>query len=774
MYCGYPGMKANPTFKVSVTELAHFCCRTGDVNLGAERTPSAQQGMEGHKKRQAQWPEAYQKEVAISQSYQGQHCSWLLSGRLDGLLLSAHAIPIIEEIKTTYHAKASLPDAQKNLHLAQAKLYAALLCEEHGGDFIQVRLHYLKLDDDTVYRCESTFSQPQLTAYLQQCVERYTQWLDQYCDYIQQRNSTLLALKFPFPAYREGQRILSVQVYRDIRDGNQGLYHAPTGLGKTSAVLFPALRQLAEGTIRQIGYLTAKNSGHNSVQQALCQLQQQSLSIRVLFLQAKAKTCFCDAPSTAGPTNCPLQTGYYDRLDQARTAFQNKRIFLQQDLHNLAQEFQLCPHQLSRDLIPWVDMVVADYNYVFDPFTRLSDMLSNSKHISLLVDEAHNLPDRAREMFSASLHQHHLQVLITATANNGIQRRLRSLKRELKSLIDTNSNPVVLSEKTTARFIAVSDSATEWFQQQNGLLFPEDTFDSMMQLWRFAKRLQNIDASDVILQNSNPNSLRIFCTDPAPILTSISSSFQSSHFFSGSLLPLEYFQRALSTHPFQSLLTLASPFPAAHQKTIIVPINTRYQHRQNSIPIIGGILNAVWAIKPGRYLIAFPSYRYMQDVAQYMASLSTEAHLLLQPTHADPASRQQFMAALQQEHYRAAVIAGGAFAEGIDLGTTKLTGVIIVGTCLPPPSLERNLIQQQFETDQARGFDFAYRFPGINRVIQTAGRLIRDQADRGLVILLDDRFTQALYRSNLPDHWQPQITPDIPQLQQAIDDFFQN
>ncbi|WP_290578391.1 ATP-dependent DNA helicase [Ketobacter sp.] len=751
-------------FRISVTELAHFCCRQGDVVLGNDRSPTLQQGQEGHQRLQSQRPEAYQREVAVKAHFSGQFCHWTLAGRIDGLMLDGG--PLVEEIKTTYCSAQDLPAAQHRLHLAQAKLYSALLCQQHDLDVILVRITYLKLDDDSEYQRESRHTGAELLDFLQGCVVEYSRWLDQYCCYLERRDASLAALEFPFQQYRAGQRALSVALYRDMRDQQRGLYHAPTGLGKTMATLFPALKQLGEGHVKQLWYLTAKNSGHRSVQQALAQFPQRP-DLRVLFLQAKDKVCAgCDRTQL----NCSPQTGYYDRLPVAREQFQASPSWQESDLQALAAEHRLCPHQLARDLLPWVDLVVADYNYVFDPQARLHDALADSKHIGLLVDEAHNLPDRARAMFSAELHRKsliHLQQQVTEPA---LQKRIRALRRHYEAT-HKNAAPRALPPAFTQLLQATVEPLNDWFSQQNWLLFPEELFEHLMALWRFAQRAQSIADEDVLLYSDQPHRIQIFCTDPAPNLQPLTDSFHSCHFFSGSLLPMDYFQRCIQQLPGMSQLALANPFPPEHQCTLVAPVNTRFQQRNQSMAEIAGYIGQLWQTRPGRYLMAVPSYEYLAALMQQLSG-QPQLPLICQPNSNEPVARAEFLQHLLSPRYLAGVIAGGVFAEGIDLQDNKLDGVIIVSTCLPPPSPEREHIKQHFEHSDGRGFDFAYRYPAINRVIQTAGRLIRSEQDTGVLLLMDDRFSQAAYRALLPPHWRPRLLKNSAELPSVLSAFF--
>ena len=766
--------KTGRQFRISVSELAAFCCRRGDLHLGLERAPSAQEGQEGQRLLQQNKPAHYQREIFVSTTLQTDTFTCLLSGRIDGL--QDDETPLLEEIKTTYCTRETLPDAQRNVHLAQLKLYAALYLQDHNHQRLQLQLSYLNLEDQSRFQFDETCDRDTLQAFYQDCINQYRQWLQLQCFHLEKRDAALQILPFPFPHFRPGQRALSVQAYRDLRDGHQGLYQAATGLGKTAGVLFPALKILAENGVKQIWYVTAKISGQRSVQQALERIRQQSptetMPLRPLILTARERQCFC---GNSGLETCQWQTGFYDRLPAARLAFQQAENWQANSLLQLAREFQLCPHQLTRELLPWTDLVIADYNYVFDPYARLRDYLEQeARHIALLVDEAHNLPERARDMFSTRLPRAALSQAIKACNDPLLQKQLRKVLKlfpangsELQAEIQHPDHaPAILSQ--------LAEAWSDWFGRQQWLVPPAELFDTMMLCLRFAQRLQKWQAEDRWLTSGETPSpyLEIFCSDPAPELQRLSSAFHSALFFSGSLLPLDFFARCLSTEPFRGHLNLPCPFPPQNQCTLVIPVNTRFENRAASAPQIAALIQQVWHCKPGHYLVSFPSYQYLQTVLEQLQLAAPELPLLAQQTGTDAATTEDFLQRFLDNENIALVIAGGSFAEGLDLPDNLLQGVIIVGTCMPPPSLQRELIRERFETDTGRGFDFAYRYPGINRVIQSAGRVIRSETDRGLVILADDRFTRSDTRLLLPAHWQPHTARHEKELTRLLQQFW--
>ena len=819
--------KSPRPFRISVTELAEFCCRRGDLNLGLERTPSAQDGQRGQRTVQANRPATYQREISVNATFGDVFFQCTLAGRIDGLM---EQNSLLEEIKTTYCNAAELPPAQKAVHWAQLQLYGALYLQQHTDECLDLQLTYFKLDDDSQFDFRETVSRAELESFYTNCVARYSRWLHLQCEHLNQRDAFLQSLPFPFREFRPGQRALSVQAYRDLRDGTPALYQAATGLGKTAGILYPALKLLGENRMRQIFYLTAKTSGQRSLTQALQQIAQSTQPttgnppLRVLFLAARERQCFCGGTTV---DLCNWQQGYYDRLPDALLAFQQQPLWHSDNLLQLARRFNLCPHQLSRHLLPWVDLVIADFNYVFDPYARLQEYLdTHAKNIALLVDEAHNLPERARDMFSAQLHKPQLQAAAKQIKHAPLKRRFRQLLQQFPAsgtpqqaqdqlpdalvnavtllaeewldwhaqqqwLMGTSKNedfsgrasgPAFRKHRAQNRSLLLvnEDSSTELTRLSrkktvfgDAQVFPAELFEAMMACVRFARRAQQWQPEDRLIsgdEDGNANAIEIFCTDPAPRLRVLSHAFSGCVFFSGSLLPLAFFAGALSDEPFPSQLNLPSPFPPQHLCTLIVPVNTRFDARAHSIAPIAELITTAWQAKPGRYLVSFPSYPYLQDVLQHLQQHHPELPLLAQTSGAQQA--ESFLQQLAQDQFLALVIAGGSFAEGLDLQDNKLHGVIVIGTCMPPPSLQRELIRQQADARQHDGFDFAYRYPGLNRVIQSAGRVIRSETDRGVVILADDRFTRTDTRQQLPSHWQLQRVTRIKDLAKPLQEFW--
>lgn len=762
-----PGSADAPAFRLSVSALAEFCCRRGDLNLGLQRSPTAQEGQLGQRLLQQHKPADYRKETAVSAHWQTPEFNCLVSGRIDGLLPGP--TPLLEEIKTTYCTREQLPENQRAVHWAQLMLYGALYLQTESADALQLHLTYLKLDDDTTFTFADTLPREALLAFYQQCRDDYLQWLQWQWQHWQRRNHYLAGLGFPYQDFRPGQRTLSVQAYRDLRDGQRGLYQAATGLGKTLGVLFPALKLQGENRFRQLWYVTAKTSGQRSVQQALSQLGiDTGQPLRVVLLSAREKICFCQPGS---PPPCAGQSGFYDKWQAIRNTLQQQDAWQPETLAAIARQHSLCPHQLNLQLLPWADLVIADYNYVFDPAVRPGDYLdSQAAHIALLVDEAHNLPERARDMFSAQLTQPALQAAKDSTPDRALRRRINTLLQRFPSPASAATVAAEPPDTLAQELATLCERWIDWFSTQQWLMFPDALFETLMDCARFSQRLQRWQNEDRWLSHYDGGSARleIFCTDPAPQLDALTRRFHAVLYFSGSLQPLSFFARALSQQHVTRTLELPSPFAASRLLTRILPVNTRYAARNQSLPLLAEMITATWQARPGRYLVSFPSYAYLQAAQIYLQQQHPQLPLLSQKTFAGTTATDDFIQALQQTPALALVIAGGRFAEGLDLPGNLLQGVIVVGTCMPPPSLQRSLIQQQFQQQDCDGFDFAFRYPGLNRVIQSAGRLIRRDSDKGVLILLDDRFTQPELSRHFPAHWQPARLHSSRQLQEAL------
>ncbi len=762
-------MTAKPTICVSVRDLVEFVCRSGDLGAssGFSGRNRALEGTRGHQRLQKKRPEAYQPEVPIRCKIEQPDFVVELKGRIDGILVTTDSL-LIEEIKTTRRRWDGPAD---ELHWAQAKIYACLYAKEHNFSAARVRITYVELDSGETVEFHETFTCEALEQFFEKVISEYLTWIRDHLRWCNERNASIRSLAFPLKEYRKGQRQLAVAAYRTAKSGGKLFVEAPTGIGKTVSVLFPVIKAMGEGRVEKIFYLTARTIGRAVAQETIAGLRKAGVRLRAVTLTAKEKICFnngqpCDLRL------CPFALGYYDRIKAAlRDALQTDS-FNRAEIEALARKHSVCPFELSLDLSLWSDLLICDYNYVFDPSVSLKRFFDDEKHdYAILVDEAHNLVDRAREMFSADLQREELFSLKTAIedalpacakALNKIINRVRRFENEEGwttregALVNENvpENVATLLEK----FL---DQAELWLVQEEQAFFREDLLNVYFRVITFQRVLDLYDERYVTLYDREAMKLRLFCLDPSTLLRRALKKTGSSIFFSATLRPLEFFREALGGEPIDALLHLPSPFPEANLSVLVHDrIATRLASRSGSYNAVAESIAEFVRSKRGNYLVFFSSYAYLNEVLQRLPALCPEIRVEAQNPAMSEADRESFLA-----HFRsgcdqtlvAFAVLGGLFSEGIDLVGDRLIGVVVVGVGLPQICLERELIKEAFQQNGQNGFDYAYTFPGMNRVLQAVGRVIRSDTDRGWVLLIDERFRQERHRRLFPNWWHPQI-----------------
>lgn len=794
-------------YRFSVKDIVQFCCLTGDLRSETKRPPTAEQGRLAQKHLQKQRGDLYQIEVPVKTSVSRQGYKLTIGGRIDGLE-STHATPLrIEEIKATGYDEASLPHNITHLHSMQALFYAAIHLESTERIELPERLPsttsvelvvlYWDIHNKRSFQRATQWDTTSLLQKYRETIAQFCHWLDRHHVHCKTRNNALSQLEFPFSEYRVGQRALAVAVFRNVRDKEQLIAHAATGLGKTVATLYPTLKALGQGHVRQIWYTTAKNSGKAALRSALNALEQKGLKHKSLFLSAKSESCFCDKTINENlkHNRCEWETGYFDRRMQAMENLFDLSIIDFEALQIEAKNQGICPHQLAKEMIPWMDIVCGDFNYVYDLVVRPSDYFQQAaSQIALLVDESHNLPDRARSMYSATLRNETIKAAIKAApAKTRLSRQIKKLNSVLLSLKSTESlpptqadlpTPLSLTELPTALIPALSNTLEAY-----GIFYAEQTqlfvADELVSLWSEIHLFHRLTALwgthfSLMLENTKKElALSLRCINPAPVLEQINTTFNSATLFSGTLLPLTYYQANFFGLENDSInqISLGSPFDQQRLGVFIAPINTRFGQRDNSLPAIADYVKAACGQtetdSSGIYLIACASYAYLDKVLEYLKREEKwQAWTLLQQP-SDPALKAQFLNQIHTaERAIVFVILGGSFAEGIEFQPNRLRGTIIVGTGIPAPDTERELQQRYWQKTLSQGFNYAYLYPGINRVIQTAGRVIRRDTDAGFILLLEERFLKPQYQMLLPHEWQINTVSSPLQLTQALCEFW--
>lgn len=766
-----------PKISVSVRELVEFVMLSGSLErgglmLGESMHNIALEGTRGHQEIQSSRPDTYESEVTMKWDVVGEDHILHVRGRVDGIMHDDDAV-CIEEIKTHGNYGELTPSLA---HWAQGKVYAYIYLQEHPLETIDVQLTYMHRKTREIHTFRETFTRQDLDLFFADLVEEYLEWVQRKVEWLILRNQSIEASDFPYSTYRDGQRHLAVAAYRALADKQILLAEAPTGIGKTMAVLFPAIKAMGKGMSEKIFFLTAKTVGRTVAEKAFDDLREKGLRFRSLTLTARDKIC-ARSGEPCEVMECPFAEGYYDRLKDGLRAGLEREDWTLESIRELAYQHDLCPFEYALDLSEWADAIVCDYNYVFDPKVYLRRFFDNRKgKYMFLVDEAHNLVDRARSMYSAELSKR--LVLDTKKDIKGlfpkVVKRLNAINKymiEQRKLVQESegvspySQALVESEKPKELLKLLDDfleQTIESLSEKPDVGLPESLLDMYFQARDFLRTSELFSADAYVSYYQTvryQEEARLFCMDPSEYVLKGLKRAKSSVLFSATLRPVAYYRELLG-HPEEApVMQLPSPFPPENLNLWIEPtIATTYRARAGTYHQVVEAIGAMVDDSPTNILVYFPSYKYMNDVWERFVERFPEQTTLLQVPGMSEEDRLAFLDSFveePQETMIAFAVMGGIFGEGIDLVGERLGGVVIVGVGLPQVCLERNLIRDHFQEKNNAGFLFAYTFPGMNRVLQAVGRLIRTETDQGKALLIDKRFAYRDYNGLFPPWWFP-------------------
>jgi DNA excision repair protein ERCC-2 len=776
-------MKAE--IKITVRTLVDHVLRCGDLQFEFLSAGRAVDGIRGHQIVQRSRPQNYLAEVPISQRIETERFILVVSGRIDGVL-AANGQVTIEEIKTTSGDLETLAAKQSPYHWGQLTAYAYLYASTHRLEALDLHLTYYQLDSGALKTCRRRHTFMELELFFNDLVKRYLSWAETLVGWQAQRDESIRSLTFPFANYRHGQRQIAVAAYRAIRDHGQLMIQAPTGIGKTLAVIFPALKSMAEGHVQKLFYLTARTTGQIAAEDTFSRLRQKGLHCRTLTLTAKDKICFNPA-STCSPDECEFARGYYDRLNAALQDALDQQALSRPVVEALARHFKICPFEFSLELSLWVDAVICDYNYAFDPRVYLRRFFADeSAPMLLLIDEAHNLVDRSREMFSAEITKAPFLDL-RRTVKQELPAVYKILGKINAWLVKARRNKGLAPDHGAEKdpptdllpllrgFVHLSE---KWLRANPASAFREALLKLYFSCSGFLKVAEVYDCSYATCYTRIEKDLKVklFCIDPSGQLATALKRGVASIFFSATMTPVTYFQKMFGCPDHAGRLSLPSPFPLENLGIFLSDqISTYYSQRHATKLSIARSLVAFTSPKRGNYLFFFPSYQYLQMVHELYVEQLPAARIIVQRPEMTEAQRADFLGHFYEEQVQSLVgfaVLGGIFGEGIDLLGERLSGAAIVGVGLPGVCAERELIREYYEKMERCGFAFAYQFPGLNRVLQAAGRVIRSETDRGVVLLIDQRFSHPRYQSLLPRHWRPTRVASAQQLETLLEKFW--
>ncbi|AMB84916.1 ATP-dependent DNA helicase [Pseudomonas agarici] len=746
-------------YSVAVRALCEFTAKTGDLDLRFTPSPSALEGIVGHRTVTARRNEGYRAELALEGHYQGLS----VRGRADGYDPMQNQL---EEIKAHRGDLATQPANHRQLHWAQARIYGWLACEHLRLTEIHLALVYFDILSEKETLLRETWKAADLKAFFERQCSLFLHWADQEAGHRTARNLAAQALAFPHGDFRPGQRTLAETVYKAVSTGRCLLAQAPTGIGKTLGTLFPLLKALAPQQLDKVFFLTAKTPGRQLALDAAQVLYDSSpgLPLRVLELVARDKACEHPDKACHGDA-CPLARGFYDRLPAARQAASGVALLDRRALREIALTHAICPYYLSQEMARWADWVIADYNYYFDSSALLFGLAqANRWRVATLVDEAHNLVERGRQMYSASLDQQNLNRL-RQNAPEPLKKSLQRLNREWNALHKESvvayqayaQAPTRLLQAMSRSISTLGDYLNEHPQGLGAEL--QTFYFDLLQFARVGELFDEHFLFDISLREHGRRRLSQLCLRnvvPAAFIRPRLAAARSSVLFSATLSPRHYYADLLGLPADTAWIDVESPFRREQlELRVVSEISTRFVHRQASLLPIVELLAEQFAQRPGNYLAFFSSFDYLQQVARLLAERHPRIPLWEQSRHMDESQRQAFLEQFT-EHSQGIgfAVLGGAFGEGIDLPGQRLIGAFIATLGLAQLNPVNEQIKQRMAALFGAGYDYTYLYPGLQKVVQAAGRVIRSQQDRGVVMLIDDRFAEARVRQLLPRWWQ--------------------
>ena len=742
--------------RVSVRTLVETVMLSGSISATAS-SARLLDGIRGHQALQAIEADGAKNEVSVSGTVSSEHIELTVYGRIDRLYGESR----VEEIKTTYLASERLAPGDP-LHWAQAKCYAFLLCESANLAQLDVSLTYFHLDTGEITSFTEPYTRASLAEFYLLLSGRYLDLLE--TEYVHEcaLRQDVQQMSFPFPAFRTGQHELASQVYYAIREKSALLAQAPTGTGKTMAVLFPALKALADGHASKIFYLTARTTQQEAAILAAKHIQAPHL--RAVVISAKEKMCVFDHP-ICREGDCPRAEGYYDRLGEALSEMNTlDGVFTQEVIRAYAAKHFLCPFELSLDLSLSCDLIICDYNYAFDPRVRLQRFFTTGrKGFVLLVDEAHNLPDRARSMYSASLSLAHIAETRRSIPKQHrkapLYRALKRLETEIAALFEEVESPLAAAEppeSITRALEAALDQLSADVIPADRALGRQLMFD--LSSFRFVLDLYDARYRTLYQGGKTTRTITLFCTNAAQKLAEVYQKCRSEILFSATLSPAAFYRDLSGVKAESPFLSLPSPFPQENLAVYHLSLDTRFAAREATLHAVAeAVFTFVSARENGNYLVFAPSHSYLAKLSALLREMLPDITFLEQQPKMDDAARADFLAQFTPDAVGIKLglaVMGGVFAEGIDLPAERLCGAVVVGVGLPQVCLERDVLREAYEETYQSGFRYAYQYPGMSKVLQAAGRIIRTETDRGALLLIDTRYSLSDYRALLPPHWK--------------------
>lgn len=776
--------------RLAIRALIEFVLRHGDITTTSIGGPKAVEGIRAHQRFQKAQGDDYQAEVRVEHEVIIDDMVFYLHGRIDGVFEDEQGI-VLDEIKSV-GVSLDKVEGMNPLHWAQVKMYGYIYCLKNKLEGVHTRLTYIELEDYQAKHFRNYYTQEDLEIFYFDILNQYIRWARTTESFKERSKESLQMMHFPFENYRLGQKSFMSSVYKTIEEGQVLFSRAPTGIGKTIASLFPALKAYGRSMTEKIFYLTAKTIGKEVAADSLKQLEEQGIHLKRVIITAKDKICL-NEETKCNPEDCPYAKGHFDRVNHViELVFNQCDTFDRETIERYSKEHCVCPYELSLDLALFSDVIICDYNYVFDPQAMLRRFfVEGGGRYTLLIDEAHNLVDRARSMYSASLSKE--QVLRTKNLVKGIDEKLHQYLSLLNKQLITCRK--MCEEQDEARYEekdmphlmtelirSILHRIEKVISQNREWIYTESLLEFYFEVYDFVKKAEYYSEKYVTYYEKKEQEVLVtlYCLDPSDNIKHCVEGMQGCIYFSATLLPMPYFIKLLGGNDNSYGLVLPSPFEPKRLKLLIDrSISTKFYQRDRALIPIAERINAVVRGRKGNYMVFFPSYKFLEDVLDvYMTQFQNhgEVEVIYQERNLSEQLKETFLAHFHRERDNSLVafsVLGGMFSEGIDLTGERLIGVIIVGVGLPQICYERDLLRDYFAASYHAGFEYAYVYPGMNKVLQAAGRVIRTITDKGVVILLDERFQMPMYRQLFPQEWDHvQTVSQLAHLEEEIEYFW--
>ena len=776
--------------RISVRDLVEFVLRSGDLDnrRGTVNREAMQEGSRIHRKIQKRMGAGYQAEVGMKMVFPVQNVEILLEGRADGIMVDEEGNVTIDEIKGMYQ-DVSLFQTPFPVHRAQAVCYAYMYAVKHEMEKMGIQMTYCNIETEEIKRFHEVCSRKQLTDEVYGYIREYAKWAQFMYEHRKARNASIKELQFPYP-YREGQRKLVVAVYRSMTQGRNLFIQAPTGIGKTLSTVFPAVKAVGEGWADKIFYLTAKTITRAVAQESFRILRNDGMKLSSVIITAKEKLCVAEQVE-CNPVACVRAKGHFDRVNAAvYDLIQHEEEATRDVIVSYAEKYQVCPFEMCLDVTYWMDAIICDYNYAFDPNVKLQRFFSEgvTGEYLFLVDEAHNLVERAREMYSARiLKEEILEAKRLYRGHERITKKLDRCNRALLALKRECERYRVLPEGEGLGALMLGLESLygelETFRDKYPGFEPhKEALEFFFLIRDFLNTYDRMDEhyrvyTEVLEDGSFM--VKLLCVNPAFQLKECLEKGNSTIFFSATMLPIQYYKELLSGNQEEYAVYVGSPFEQKKRLLCVgCDVSSRYTRRTHrEFEKILTYIDVAVSEKKGNYLVFFPSYQYMEQVFCLAEEKERPYDIVKQDTHMTEEMREAFLGHFEESRANSLVgfcVTGGIFSEGIDLRRDRLIGVMVVGTGLPQVCTEREILKEYYDEKEKKGFDFAYRFPGMNKVLQAAGRLIRTMDDCGIILLLDDRFLTREYVEQFPMEWDDYLPVRMDTVGEKIREFWKN